>query len=177
MDSVQRRDNNEKAELEEIMSTEVAKSLIMEAEGRHQAGVVGAIGNNRGQTLQLLATTHWTGNFHTAPPASVGVGGRAQFSHNGSKGALIYGQQQGSSNAVAYLLVWSMGNGPLRVYVKCGPVSQVHHNGWESTALASLNSSGANSSFRHDGTSSTAQASIRDESGLYPLGVIIANFN
>ncbi|KAK9692265.1 hypothetical protein RND81_09G252400 [Saponaria officinalis] len=174
MASRQISDNNEKAELEEIMSTEVAKSLIAEANDRNQPGVVGNATNNRGKTLQLLATKNWVGNFFEAPTTSIGAGGRAQILHNGSKGALIYGQQPGASNAAAYLLAWSFGNGPYRVYVKCGPVSEVHYNGWENAALTSLDSSGTESSASHGGTSSRAQANIRDECGSFPLGFIVA---
>ncbi|KAL9244257.1 hypothetical protein vseg_018054 [Gypsophila vaccaria] len=179
MATTQRSDNNDqKAEVEEIMSTEVAKSLLsLEGLQRTEIGVVGQVPNNRGQTLRLLATANWIGNFFTAPPASVGAGEIIRYSHKGSRGALIYGQQLGSTNAAAYLLAWSFGNGPRRVYVKCGPVSEVHYTGWESAALTSLNSSGAESSASHSGTSSRVQARITDESGSFPLGVIIAGFN
>ncbi|KAK9692263.1 hypothetical protein RND81_09G252300 [Saponaria officinalis] len=176
MASSTKSDINEKA-VKEIMSTEVAKSLNMEVEYRDEPAIVAAVTNNRGQTLQLLATKNWTGNFFEGPPASVGAGVKVQFSHKGSKGALIYGQPQGASNAAAYLLAWSFGNGPYRVYVKCGPVSEVYHNGWENAALTSLNSSGTESSASDGGTSSKAHASIRDESGTFPLGVVIAGFN
>ncbi|KAK9692264.1 hypothetical protein RND81_09G252300 [Saponaria officinalis] len=114
MASSTKSDINEKA-VKEIMSTEVAKSLNMEVEYRDEPAIVAAVTNNRGQTLQLLATKNWTGNFFEGPPASVGAGVKVQFSHKGSKGALIYGQPQGASNAAAYLLAWSFGNGPYRV--------------------------------------------------------------
>ncbi|KAK9692262.1 hypothetical protein RND81_09G252200 [Saponaria officinalis] len=177
MASTKASDKNQKAELHAIMSTEVAKSLITGgSKDQDQPGVAGAVTNNRGQTLQLLATTSWIGEFYTAPPASVGAGVEVQFAHGGSKGALIYGQQQSSSNAAAYLLAWSFGNGPPRVYVGCGPVSEVYYSGWENAALTNLNSSGAESSASNGGTSSKAQAAIQDESGTFPLGVVVASF-
>ncbi|KAL9248313.1 hypothetical protein vseg_021650 [Gypsophila vaccaria] len=178
MASIETSDNAEKAEVEELMSTEFAKSVVVEAERQNQPTVIAQVGNSRG-TLQLLATVNWTGSFFTAPPRSVGAGEIIRFSHNGSKGALIYGQQ-GSSNAAAYLLAWYKGRGfyERRVYVKCGPVSEVYYNGWERAALTSLdNARGYNSSDKHEGTSSSVEARINDATGTFPLGTIVARLN
>ncbi|KAK9692266.1 hypothetical protein RND81_09G252500 [Saponaria officinalis] len=179
MASIEGSDHTEKAELEEIMSTEIAKSLIAEAERQNQPSVIGQVLNNRRQPLRLLASTSWTGSFFTAPPNVGGAGEFIRFSHNGSKGAVIYGQAPGSSNAAAYLLAWSMERIPRnrKVYAKCGPISEVHYNGWERAALTSLDSSGFNSSDKHDGTSSSVVARIVDATGSFPLGAVLANFN
>ncbi|KAK9676802.1 hypothetical protein RND81_11G102200 [Saponaria officinalis] len=157
-------DNNaEKAKIEAIMSTEVAKRLIAEAK-RDEPSVVGEIENNRG-ALQLLASTHWIGKFFEAPPGSVGAGEMIMFSHNGSKGAFIYGEPEGSSNAAAYLLAWNFSSGTFMVYVRCGPVSEVFHDGWESETLTRLNSAATESYATHAGTSSSAQARITNATG------------
>ncbi|KAL9244512.1 hypothetical protein vseg_018281 [Gypsophila vaccaria] len=170
-------ENAEKAKAEAIMSSEVAKSLIAEAKRQGEPSVVGEVTNNRGGTLTMIASTNWRGQFFEAPPGSIGAGGEIMFSHNGSSGAFIYAEQQGSSNAAAYLLAWTFISGPFKVYVKCGPVSEVFYDGWESAAQSGLSSSGIDSSAGHEGTSSSAQARIRNETGTFPLGVITGVFN
>ncbi|XP_074321202.1 jasmonate-induced protein homolog [Silene latifolia] len=167
--------DKEKADIEEIMSTDIAKALIAEAEPRNTPSVIAAVGNNRGRTLRLYATTSWDGSFFTPPPQSFNAGETARFSHNGSRGALIYGQEQGSPNAAGYLLAWSMGrNFGRRVYVNCGPLSEIHRNGWESAALTSLNSSGVSSSATDDQTASSIRATNADATGSFPLGAVSA---
>ncbi|KAH9609904.1 hypothetical protein KSS87_005368 [Heliosperma pusillum] len=165
--------SNIEKEVKEITKMEVTKRMNMEQKIRNQPGVVSSIRNNRGKTLRLYATTSWTGSFHTVPIGSVKVGERALFSHNGSKGALIYGQHTDVCNPAGYLLAWSISNGPLR----CGPLSQVYYNGWETEALANLNCSGAESSAKDNRTKSSAQARIQDESGTFPLGAIVGSFS
>lgn len=64
----------------------------------------------------------------------------------------------------------------VKVYVKCGPLAEVHSNGWESAALANLNSSGVNSTAEDNRTSSRAVSQIRDDSGTFPLAVVGAVF-
>ncbi|KAK9692267.1 hypothetical protein RND81_09G252600 [Saponaria officinalis] len=179
MASIEGNDHTEKAELEELMSTEVTKSLIAEAESRNQISVIGQVLNNRRQPLRLLATTSWTGSF-VMPPPNVGEPGIfIRFSHHASKGALIYSQAPGSSNAAVYLLAWSVERNlrNRKVYAKCGPISEVHYDGWERAALTSLDSSDFNSSDKHDGTSSSVVARIDNASGRFPLGAVLANFN
>ncbi|KAL9248311.1 hypothetical protein vseg_021649 [Gypsophila vaccaria] len=176
MASIETSGNAEKAEVEKILSTEAAKSLVAEeALRRDEPSVVGQVTNNRGGTLKLLATASWVGKFFSAPPASVGAE-KINFSHKGTKGAIIYGEQQGS-NPAAYLLAWSFTGGPFQVYVKCGPVSEVLHDGWESAALASVNASGTDSSAKDDGTSSSAHGHIQDATGTFPLGAVFGKFN